>query len=344
MDKKLRMSVKGTTGYLVAFAIILWLWNFFRSYLLFMMVLLLAAGLILSAASLWSARDRIQEEIVLPCRRVGKNTDVAVDIRIWNPVRIVGFAVDLTYRWENMFTGSMGNGKEKLWAAPGKGGGFKVLLNSRYAGRLRVSVEECRVYDPLHIFYLVCRAQNGSEVLAWPAFADGEDMEELYECIEGFPGESESRKRGAEYDPDYEIREYIPGDALKNIHWKLSAKQGAMMVRERLAAGRERINVLLPLGDDPDENDALMESLYGMCRLLLSREYPIQLFWQGVGQELCSRYVMELGEFENVLGEILSTNGIHEPGFVEKQMSMEHPAESYVLVKTGAYKGAYVAS
>ena len=67
-----------------------------------------------------------------------------------------------------------------------------------------------------------------------------------------------------------------------------------MMVRERLSAGREKINVLLPLGDNLDENDALVESLYSMCRLLLFREYPIQLFWQGVNEELCSRYIVEL--------------------------------------------------
>lgn len=281
---------------------------------------------------------------MLPCHRVGKNTDIAVDIRILNPVRIVGFAVDLTYRWENIFAGSAEEGKAKLWTAPGKGEGFKVLLNSRYAGQLRVSVEEFRVYDFLHIFYLTCRAQEGSEVLAWPAFLDGEDMEELHACIEGFPGENESRKRGTEYNPDYEIREYIPGDALKSIHWKLSAKQGAMMVRERLTAGREKVNVLLPLGEKPDENDALMEALYGMCRLLLSKEYPIRLFWQGVRQELCSRCIMEPGELENVLSEILSINGIHVPGSIEEQIAMEHPAESYILVRTGAWKGAYVIS
>lgn len=344
MDKKLRMSVKGTTGFLTVFVLLLWLWNFFRSYLLFMVVLLLAVGFILSAVSLWFVRDRIRAEIVLPCHRVGKNTDVAVDIRILNPVRIVGFAIDLTYRWENIFTGSTEEGKEKLWAAPGKGGGFKVLLNSRYAGRLRVSAEECRVYDPLHIFYLIYHAEKDSEVLAWPAFTAGEDTEEVYACIEGFPRENESRKRGVEYNPDYEIREYIPGDELKSIHWKLSAKQGAMMVRERLAAGREKVNVLLPLGEKPDENDALMEALYGMCRLLLSKEYPIQLFWQGVRQELCGRCIMELSELENVMGEILSTSGIHVPGSIEEQMAIEHPAESYVLVRTGAWKGAYVIS
>lgn len=344
MDKRLRLSVKGVIRLAAVFAVILWMWNFFRSYLLFLMMLLIITGVILSALTLWLVHDRIQTETVLPCHRVGKNTDIPADILLLNPLRFAGFAIDVTYRFGNLFTGSTEERKERLWAAPRKGGKLHYLLNSRYAGRIRVSVEEIRVYDLLHLFYLIYRAEKGSEVLVWPVFSDGEDTEELCECIEGFPQEEESRKRGAEYNPDYEIREYIAGDELKSIHWKLSAKQGKMMVRERLAAGRERVNVLLPLGEDTDENEALMESLYGMCRLLLSKGYPIQLFWQGADQTLCSRYMAESGELENILGEILSTNGIRVSGFIEQQMSTEHPSERYILVRTGAYKGAYIVS
>ncbi|MDE5716383.1 MAG: DUF58 domain-containing protein [Lachnospiraceae bacterium] len=307
-----------------------------------MALLLMTAGFIISTVSLWLVRGRIQAEIDLPSHRVGKNTDIPVDIRVLHPMRFVGFAIDITYRRENLFTGSREERKEKLWAVPGKGGSLKVLLNSRYVGQLRVSVEECKVYDLLHIFYLTYREEKASEVLAWPAFSEGEDREELCACIEGFPEENECRKRGVEYNPDYEIREYQDGDELKSIHWKLSAKQDKTMVRERLSAGREKINVVLPLGENADENDALIESLYGMCRLLLFKGYPIQLFWQGVGHGLFSRYIMEPGEFENALGEILSTNGIHASGSIEEQMSIEHPMESYILVKTGDYKGVYV--
>lgn len=344
MEKRLRLSVKGTIRFFTVFVVILWIWNFFRSYLLFLMMLLMIAGVILSAVSLWLIRDKIQEETVLPYHRVGKNTELPCEIHFLNPLRFVGFAIDATCRFGNLFTGSMEEKKEKLWAAPGKGGSLRFRINSRYAGRIRVSVESFCVYDLLHIFYLSYQTAQGAEVPVWPMFTDEEESEELSACIEGFPQETESRRRGTEYNPDYEIREYIAGDELKSIHWKLSAKQGKMMVRERLAAGREKVNVLLPLSKDVDENDALMASVYGVCRLLLSKEHPIQLFWQGAEQELCSRFIMEAGELEQALGEILSTNGIRDFSAIEAQMAIEHPMERYVLVKTGAYKGVYVAS
>lgn len=342
MDRRLRLSVRGTTRFFAVFALALWMWSFFRSYLLFMLMLLMITGFIISAAALWFAGDRIQVGAALPDNRVGKNTDIVFDIRIENPMRLVGFSVDVAYRWGNIFTGSMEEREEKLWAAPKKGGGHKFLLSSRYAGLIRVSLEEYKVYDLLHIFYFAYRTEEGTETLVWPAFSDREDTEELYECVEGFPKENESRKRGTDYNPDYDIREYIAGDELKNIHWKLSAKQGKMMVRERFASGREKINVLLPLSDNLGENDALMESLYGMCRLLIGKEYPIQLFWQGADNGLCSRFIAELGELEAVLGDIFSANGIRRSCSVGEQMSVEHPSESYILVKTGAYKGAYI--
>lgn len=342
MDKKLRLSIKGTIRFFVVFALLLWMWNFFRSYLLFLMMVLMIAGVILSAAGILLARGRIHSEIMMPYHRVGKNTEIPVEIRFANPLRFTGFAIDVTYRFGNLFTGSMEEKKEKIWAAPQKGGSLCFLLNSRYAGRIRLSVEEYRIYDALHIFYLADREEKGAETLVWPFFSDGEDTEELCECIEGFPQEDESRKRGAEYQPDYEIREYLAGDELKSIHWKLSAKQGKLMVRERLAAGRERVNVVLPLGDHLDGNDALMGALYGIGRLLLAKEYPVRLFWQSVGGVLCSRYIVETGELENAIGEILSTTGIRASGSIMEQMAAEHPAERYILVQTGAFKGAYL--
>ncbi len=331
MDKGLRLNIKGIIGFLTVAAILLWLWSFFRSYLLFAAILLMIAGVMLSAVGLWRVRGGMRAEIGAPRHRVGKNTEFPVDICFANPLRFAGVAIDVTYRCENIFTGSIEEKREKMWAAPRKGGKCRCLLNSNYAGRVRIRVEECRVYDFLHLFYLTYRAAEDGEVMVWTAFADGEETEERYSSIEGFPGESESRRRGVEYNPDYEIREYAAGDELKNIHWKLSAKQDKLMVRERLAAGREKVSVLLPLGDNPDENDVLMESLYGMCRLLLAKEYPVQLFWQGGRQQLCSRYIVEPGELENAMEEILSTYGIHAPGSAEAQMSMEHPAEPYLL-------------
>ncbi len=342
MENRLRLSIKGTLRFVILFVLLLWMWDFFRSYMLFLMLVLMVGGAIVSVFLLWRGRDRLWAEAVLPADRVGRDTSFSFDIHVENTGRFAGFAADVAYSWRNVFTGYSEQTKEHLWVAPAGGSRIRQKLSSRYAGCVEVRIEELVVYDLLHLCYLSGCRRTGAATVVWPAFSEGEETEELFSCVEGFPKENESKKRGTDYNPEYEIREYIPGDELKSIHWKLSAKQGEMMVRERLAAGREKINVLLPLGEDKGQNDGLMEALYELCRLLLHKEYPIQLYWPGRGNELRGRFMAEQGELENALFEILSDSGLHQPGFVEEQMSIEHPGESYIRIQTGVYKGAYI--
>ncbi|MET7400140.1 DUF58 domain-containing protein [Dactylosporangium sp. NPDC005572] len=41
------------------------------------------------------------------------------------------------------------------------------------------------------------------------------------------------------------LRDYRPGDDLRQVHWRTSARTGALVVRERVDAGRARLRVLL---------------------------------------------------------------------------------------------------
>lgn len=339
MEKKLRLNTKGVIRFLIWYLLLFAIWWFFRSYMLFLAMVLIPCCGGLSIVLLWMSRDKIWAEIVMPGERVGKAAEFGFDIRIQHGGFISGFTTDLTYTLRNVFTGHEESKKLHLWLMPPHGFTKKQWLQSRYAGRVEAEITEFVVYDLFHMITLCDCAASPATVLVWPAFVE-EGEEELYSCVEGFPKENESRRRGAEYNPDYEIREYIPGDELKSIHWKLTAKQDRLMVRERLATGREKINVLLPLGADKEENDGLMEALYGLCRLLLHKEYPIQLYWPGKGA-LQGCFIAELGELENAISRILSTNTLDRED-AREWMEIEHPGEKYILVQTGAYKGAYI--
>ncbi len=341
MEKTLRLSLKGTLRFFIVFGLTLWLWSFFRSYLLFLALILMLVSVLGSAGLLWCSRNLLRAEAFLPGSRVGRGARVPFDIRVENDAKFVGFTAEIVYSWCNVFTGYTERQKVRLWVAPGTGGELRQLLESQYAGMVEAKIEEFFVYDLFHIVYLRGGDRSDGNVLVWPDFTE-ESGEEIYSCVEGFPKENETRKRGTDYNPDYEIREYIPGDELKSIHWKLTAKQNKMMVRERLATGREKINVVLPLGNDKSRNDGLMEALYGVCRILLDKDYPIQLYWSGQGYTLRSRYLAEQGELEYAISEILSSSGQHQPGSAQEQMAIEHSGENYILIQTGAYKGAYI--
>lgn len=342
MEKKLRLNIRGTLRFAVLLGIVVWLWSFFRSYMLFLALILMVGGVLVSVLLLWHGRNTIRVEAVLPPDRVGRGTPFPFSLKVSNPGRFAGFPADITYNRTNVFTGYSERETAHFWAAPISGCRQDGVLKSQYAGRVEICIEEFRVYDLFRIFYLPDCGKTDAGVVVWPGFSEGEAAEKPSDCVEDFPDENESRRRGTDYNPEYEIREYIPGDALKSIHWKLSAKQGKMMVRERLAAGHEIIHVLLPLGEDRKSNDDLVEAMYGVCRLLLDGDYPVRLYWPGKGEALQSRFMIEQGELENTLVEILSDSGFHPGGRAQEQMTVEHPGTAYILIQTGAYKGAYI--
>lgn len=341
MKKKLRLHAWGILRYVIFFLIVFFLWWYFRTYELFLALVISLLVPVVSIASLLYCQDSFGARVSLPGTGIGKGKAVPVGIWITNKRKLLAFPANVTYALRNVFTEYEVQKKLRIFAVPGKTKVLEEEITSHHYGRVEAAVTELDLFDWLGIISLNTEVGKCSWVIAQPQGSNAEN-EELTLSIEDFPNENETKKRGTDINPDYEIREYIPGDELKSIHWKLTAKTGRTMVRERLATGRDRINVLLALTKNADENDALMVSLHSLSLLLLDKSYPVRLCWLGYDGLIQGRYVAEEGELENVCDEILSISGMRDPEQARQAMEAEYPGETYVLVKHGNYKGKYV--
>lgn len=75
-------------------------------------------------------------------------------------------------------------------------------------------------------------------------------------------------KAGGGYSEIHELREYRPGDNLRQIHWKLSAKTGDLIVREPMEARQDAVILTMELRGTPDVLDHKLGRLLGMSSLL----------------------------------------------------------------------------
>lgn len=340
MKKKLTFRIWGILRYVLLFLLTFGLWWFFRGYELTIMLVIVVAFVPVSIGALYLRQDALQVQALLPSLGIGREHSVPVSIRVKNSGRYFGFAADVTYVVRNVFTEYEEKKKERVWASPGTSIAVEKEILSHHVGRVEINVTEFVAWDWLGICSMEIPAHKDAGVVVTPEIAPVE--EDLTTCVEDFPDENETKKRGTDINPDFEIREYVPGDELKSIHWKLTAKTGRTMVRERLSSGRDKINVLLALTEDPTENDALMSSLHGLGLRLLDKGYPIRLCWMGYGGRLEARYLAEEGELASIIDEILSISGKKNPGQVRNAMEAEYPGEAYVVVKHGKFKGEYV--
>lgn len=96
------------------------------------------------------------------------------------------------------------------------------------------------------------------------AFDDSEETTESQFAFQGSPG--------------YDHRLYEPGDSLKLINWKLSAKREELYVRKMEgASGAEQIFILDKMGGDREREQLAAESMLGLIAQFARSELPVKL-------------------------------------------------------------------
>lgn len=118
---------------------------------------------------------------------------------------------------------------------------FEETYTARLWGNAAVGITECTVSDLLGFFTFEIYKERGLgdylfKVSVCPDIPEISDETGLvrYICATAYADDSEETKESHSFSggaAGYEHREYCPGDPIKRINWKLSAKRDKLMVR-----------------------------------------------------------------------------------------------------------------
>ena len=92
--------------------------------------------------------------------------------------------------------------------------------------------------------------------------------------VERYRSSTWKPKAGGGYSENHELRLYRPGDQLRQVHWKLSAKTGKLILREPMEALRGRALLILELKGTPEQLDEKLGKLVWLSGYLLDKEIP----------------------------------------------------------------------
>ena len=148
-----------------------------------------------------------------------------------------------------------------------------VPLPTDHCGGLLVKPEGTRVFDYLGLFGLPVRKKENATVIVRPAALPLGKLPEL----ERFLARSWRPKFGGGYGENHELRLYRPGDSLNQVHWKLSAKTGKLILREPMQPERGLVLLTMNLRGDAPELDRKFGRLLWLGSHLLEREVRFQL-------------------------------------------------------------------
>ena len=106
----------------------------------------------------------------------------------------------------------------------------------------------------------------------------------------------------------YEIRAYRPGDALRSVHWKLTAKIDDILVRESVEPAYSVLAIALERVSDPELADILYDALDWMLRALCVRDRvsAVVVGWVTSDGRACTETLYDLSRLDDFYRRMLS--------------------------------------
>lgn len=209
---------------------------------------------------------------------------------------------------ENLLTGEKEYTNIPVAAPARSGVDTEFQLKSRHAGKVRISLKSMVWYDLFGLFRsrLSFRGEAMAVGMIAPNIFPMETQIAYGESTNMDSDEYSMKKAG--YDPSetFAIREYQPGDRIRQIHWKLTEKFDNLMVRDYGLPIQNTILLLLETGygteeADADCLDALAEALYSVSQELLSQQIIHSIGWQNHEENTFQCVEVETEEDLNVL-------------------------------------------
>lgn len=194
----------------------------------------------------------------------------------------------------------------------------ELRIASRYCGRLRISVGKLRLYDCFGLIGLPCRAEAAAHITVQP-----ETFEPLVQLSPNPNSSDESdaysqERPGFDRTETYQIREYVPGDSPRQIHWKLTGKLDRLVVKDpALPITRNVLVFWERTGEsrDPVLIDTQAEVVVSVCRSLMDSGIQFHLAWNDTDRNLLIRHFLkDMDELVAVIPRLLRATGAREAG------------------------------
>lgn len=195
--------------------------------------------------------------------QMGANKPVNLLIKVTNRSLFAITNIKLTSDFKNLFLNTEHSCKFVINAVPLSTKVFTYRLNSEHVGNVEFTLKKAQFFDFFSMFMLSKKLNIKKIVSLYPETVP---VSSTIRPNNWFIGESDkfsNVKAGDDPSEVFNIREYVQGDKLNKIHWKLTSKTDTYMVKEYSLPVSDNVFVYLDLKakDTSDESLTLVDSL-----------------------------------------------------------------------------------
>ena len=228
------------------------------------------------------------------------------------------------YKIKMVSTDHMSGSRDKKVIVISDNGVTKIPLDTQHCGAYSYKISKLKVYDLLGFFHFNLNINKDIEFLVKPSPEMPGYMPDMF----GFKAKN-LRKSGKPNSEIYDIRDYQPGDPVKSIHWKMSAKKDKYLVKEPLEEYGGYSRVILQMTDNRDELDLHLGQILFTSKFFLDHEVAHIIRVIPPDSREVAFNVESNIDLERALNTILHMRIPEEAS--EEKRSGEEPAEEQVL-------------
>ena len=192
-----------------------------------------------------------------------------------------------------------------------------------HSGCITLCLTSAWKYDYLGLFRLRLCPKFQHKVLVLPDPVSCGDLPSLKRYLAG----SWKPKPGGGFAENHDLREYRPGDDLRQIHWKLAAKTGKYILREPMIPVRGPMILAVHLKGESDHLDHILGKMVYTSHLLLHKDLAHEIHCM-TGEGLLALPVKDEESFDLALTRILCSSQA-------KQDTMAMPKASWLYCPGG---------
>ena len=220
----------------------------------------------------------IKTEFAVQSKTTAKNTSFPVQLCITNKSIFPVGKAEVHIEYYNIFNNQINEFEMLVPIQARNTHRVTFQLSSKYCGILKIRSAYINLYDPLRIF----RFRTGKNITAEIAIMP--EIHEINGSISYTDRESEESSIFSENtagdDPSevFDLRDYVTGDKLNRIHWKLSSKKDDLIVKDYSMPVDVPCMIFLNLKCYEDSEytlpvfDTLIETLISVSQFLIENE------------------------------------------------------------------------
>ncbi len=271
----------GIVNYIIVMTIAILGLLFYHNYAMLLILVIMTVIPIFSNIFVYYISKKLKVSLNINQQSVAKNHNIHLNIIVDNPTILSTDNVVVQLKVCNAY---YNNDEIFTVIVPATAREVRQIewnFRSKYSGRIVASVVSVKVKDIFKIFTFNCVTNSEADVIVMPNSKPIDNNFSMISEGEGEQNEVQYRK-GSDVSEISEIREYIPGDKLQSVHWKLSAKQDKLMVKEYGMPYTNEFVIIPELyfdGEHPEVLDDIIDMMYSCAMMFLEHRRQFYIGW-----------------------------------------------------------------